>query len=84
MPVVFERTIAHHGVGTGGRAQGGATWSTLTAMNKTVVAVGFVFASLAAVGCSGNGDSPQPAGGINGPAIVDPDAEIGPANDSDG
>ncbi|MDA3031055.1 MAG: hypothetical protein O3B90_01850 [Actinomycetota bacterium] len=53
-------------------------------MNKTVVAVGFVFASLAAVGCSGNGDSPQPAGGINGPAIVDPDAEIGPANDSDG
>ncbi|WP_395152911.1 hypothetical protein [Ilumatobacter sp.] len=53
-------------------------------MKKKVLAAGVVFSLLVATGCSGSDadDSPPPAGGINGPAIVDPNAEIGPANDS--
>ena len=53
-------------------------------MKKTVIVAGVAFSLLAATGCSEEPDSPPPAGGINGPAIVDPDAQIGPANDSDG
>jgi hypothetical protein len=54
-------------------------------MKKKVRAAGIVLSLLAASGCSGSeaeDDSPPPAGGINGPAIVDPNVEIGPANDS--
>lgn len=56
-------------------------------MQKTVIAVGVVISLLTAAGCSGSAaedDSPPPAGGINGPAIVDPDVLIGPSDDSDG
>lgn len=58
---------------------------TVAIMNKKILAAGVAFWLLAATGCSGSGsedDSPPPAGGINGPAIVDPDAEIGSVNDS--
>ena len=53
-------------------------------MKKSVICAGVVFSLLAATGCSGGNDLPPPAGGINGPAIVDPDAEIGPPDNSDG
>jgi hypothetical protein len=53
-------------------------------MKKSVISAGVVLSLLAVTGCGGGNDSPPPAGGINGPAIVDPDVEIGPADNSDG
>jgi hypothetical protein len=54
-------------------------------MKKIVTAASVVVSLFAVAGCIGSeaeDDSPPPAGGINGPAIVDPNVEIGPANDS--
>lgn len=58
---------------------------TVAIMKRKVLAAGVILSLLVASGCSGSDaedDSPPPAGGINGPAIVDPDAKIGPADDS--
>jgi hypothetical protein len=53
-------------------------------MKKSVVSAGVAFSLLAATGCGGGSDSPPPVGGINGPAIVDPDVEIDSVDNSDG
>lgn len=60
---------------------------TVGRMKKIVTAASVVVSLFAVTGCIGSdveNDSPPPAGGINGPAIVDPDVEIGPVDDPGG